>query len=334
MQVSLVGGQHMGLLVVQVLDAVFHLAQKYIGLCERIGGVLGHEPGAYQALQCAHRRPRAQLGVLAATHHLQQLHGKFDLADSAARQLHIVATLRPSCAAFGCMVADLAVQATQGVKHVVIQVAAKHKRHYHAAQLLRTTRANGLYRRHYPALEPGKTLPLAPLHMEILFERAQRNGRRARVPIGPQCQVHPEHHAVLGGVAHQGINGLDHLGKKLLVGNAATALGIAGGIAVLVIDVDQVNVAGHVEFARTQLAHADDAQLAQIPLHSAGATVLLLQHCIAVLVGLVQRQFGQFGHHPGHLAQRALLIAVQAKQSLHGQLAGHPQGCTDVKSLG
>ena len=32
LQVGLVGGQHMGLLVVQVLDAVLHLAQKHIGL--------------------------------------------------------------------------------------------------------------------------------------------------------------------------------------------------------------------------------------------------------------------------------------------------------------
>ena len=41
-QVVVLRGQHMGLLVVQVLDAVLHLAQKHIGLGQRLGCGLWH----------------------------------------------------------------------------------------------------------------------------------------------------------------------------------------------------------------------------------------------------------------------------------------------------
>ena len=51
-QVFVVGGQHMGLLIVQVLNAVLDLTQKHIGLGQRISGGGGHEVGLAQALQC------------------------------------------------------------------------------------------------------------------------------------------------------------------------------------------------------------------------------------------------------------------------------------------
>ncbi len=95
-QVVVVHRQHMGLLVVQVLDAVLDAAQELVGRGQRIGRLLRHQAGARQALQRIERGPRAQLGELAAAHHLQQLHGELDLADAAARQLHVVGALGPA----------------------------------------------------------------------------------------------------------------------------------------------------------------------------------------------------------------------------------------------
>ena len=85
LQVGVGGGQYVGLLVVQVLDAVLHLAQKNIGLRQRVGGSLGHQPCCHQPLQRVERGARAQFGELAATHHLQQLHREFNLAYAPAR---------------------------------------------------------------------------------------------------------------------------------------------------------------------------------------------------------------------------------------------------------
>ena len=74
----------MGLLVVQVLDAVLDAAQKVIGPRHGVGGVLRHQARLGDALQRVQRGPGAQFGKLAAAHHLQHLHGKFNLADAAA----------------------------------------------------------------------------------------------------------------------------------------------------------------------------------------------------------------------------------------------------------
>ena len=73
----------MGLLVVQVLDAVLDLAQKAIGCAERFHRRAGHQAGTAQARQGVQRGTRAQLGELPTAHHLQQLHGEFDFPNTA-----------------------------------------------------------------------------------------------------------------------------------------------------------------------------------------------------------------------------------------------------------
>jgi hypothetical protein len=80
-----------------------------------------------QPLQAAQRAARAQLGELAAAHHLQKLHDELDFADAATRQLDVVGAFRPTGAASHRMLADLAVQHAQRIKHPVVQVAPKHK---------------------------------------------------------------------------------------------------------------------------------------------------------------------------------------------------------------
>ena len=138
-QVIVARGQHMGLLVVQVLDAVLDVAQKFISARQRIGGVLRHQAGAGHALQGAHGGAHAQLGKLTAAHHLQELHGEFDFTYAATRELDVIGALGVTGAAALGLLANLPVQAAQGVKHVVVQVAPEHKRQHHGAQILNRT---------------------------------------------------------------------------------------------------------------------------------------------------------------------------------------------------
>ena len=133
-QVVVARRQHMGLLVVQVLDAVFHTPQKNVGPGQRIRHVLQHQSGMGQALQGTDRGARAQLGELPATHHLQQLHRELNLANAASRHLHVVGALGVASTALGGVFTDLSVQYAQGVKHAVVQVAPEHERQYRAAQ--------------------------------------------------------------------------------------------------------------------------------------------------------------------------------------------------------
>ena len=173
LQIGLIGGQHMGLLIVQVLDAVLHLAQKNIGLGQLERRVGRQQPRRGQALQRAERGAGAQLRKLSAPHHLQQLHDELELADAAARQLYVVGTLRVGGAALGGVFADLAVQDAQRIEHAVVQVAAKNKGRDQRAQCAGAGRADGRLRRDHPRLEPGQALPLAALALKIIFQRAQ-----------------------------------------------------------------------------------------------------------------------------------------------------------------
>ena len=126
-QVIVARGQHMGLLVVQILDAVLHATQKNIGPRQSIGRILRHQPGIGQALKGTDRGARAQLGELPAAYHLQQLHGELNFADAAARHLHIVGALGVAGTALGRVLADLPMQRAQRVKHTVVQVTPENK---------------------------------------------------------------------------------------------------------------------------------------------------------------------------------------------------------------
>ncbi len=324
-QVVVARGQDVGLLVVQVLDAVLHAAQKDVGACQGVGGLRRHEPGGCQARQCVQRGAAAQFGELPAAHHLQQLHGELDFADAAAREFDVVGALGVARATLGGVFADLAVQAAQRLEHVVVQVAPEHKGQHHAAQGLHGRAANAVAGRHHAALEPGKALPFAALHLQVFLQRRQRNSRRPRVAVGPQRQVHAEHAAVLGGVAHCGVDEPGHAGKVFGVGDASAPVGRAAGLAVVLVYVDQVDVTGHVELARAQLAHADDPELHRLPFGAAGVAVAAVQFRTRLAAGLVERDFGQFGGGLGDGVQRRLGAAVQLDEPCHHQLAQDAQ---------
>ncbi|MPM43080.1 hypothetical protein SDC9_89753 [bioreactor metagenome] len=161
-----------------------------------------------------------------------------------------------SGAALGRVVADLAVQRAQGIEHVVVQIAAEHEGQHHAAQGLHVGRGQAGARRHHAALEPREALPLATMHQQVFLQRRQRHGWRAGVAIGAQRQVDAEHEAVLRGVAHQAVDGLDGAREVFVVGQLAAPVRQACGFAVVFVDVDEVDVAGDIQLARAQLAHA------------------------------------------------------------------------------
>ena len=119
-QIRIGSGQDVGLLIVQVLDAVLHLAQKHVGIAHGIGCGLRHQSCPHQALQGALGGAGAQLGELTATHHLQELYGKFDFANAPAREFDIVGALGLARTAFVGVVAYLAVQDAQGIKNAVV----------------------------------------------------------------------------------------------------------------------------------------------------------------------------------------------------------------------
>ena len=150
-------------------------------------------------------------GVLAAAHDLEELSAEFDLADAAAAELDVeagvVAALAPasrSCAASSRIRSCSLDERREGG---VVEVAAEDERRDHLHQRLfvgpRSRPRSQAGVGDDPRLEPGEALPFAALLVEVLLEHAQRADQRARVAVGPQAGVDPEHEAVGGRLRQQ-----------------------------------------------------------------------------------------------------------------------------------
>ena len=329
-QVVVVAGQQVGLLVVQVLDAVLHLAQERIARGQLGGGVGLHQAGLHQSLQATQGAAGADFGKLAASHHQHQLHDELNLANATARQLHIVGALGPAGGAALCFVTDLAVQLAQPFKDAVVQVAAVNKGRDQRTQGQRPAAGDCAARRHHAALEPGKALPLAALDLEVLFQHGQAGHRRARVAVGAQRQIDTKHKPVVGGLADQCVQALGHPRKVLVHAGGAGAVGAACGLAVFFVDVDQVDVGRHIELACTELAHAHDPEVHALALGVEWRAVAGVGFCLSLRQRQLQRDLGQMGHASGDLVQRGAGLHVQHGQAFQHQLARHAQRAGQV----
>ena len=84
-----VGRHRVDLPLVLELHDVLDAAQEPVGVVEA-GGVGGVDvAAAAQVLERGERAARAELGVDAAVHELEQLHGELDVADAAGPVLHV-----------------------------------------------------------------------------------------------------------------------------------------------------------------------------------------------------------------------------------------------------
>jgi hypothetical protein len=99
----------------------------------------------------------------------------------------------------------------------------------------------------------------------------------------------------------------------------------AVGLAVVLVDVDQVDVRRDIELAGAELAHAHDPEVDDLAGLVARQAVALVRLAAGGGQGALQRGLGQGGHGQGDVGQRRALLHVQHRQTLHHQLAGHPQ---------
>ena len=228
------------------------------------------------------------------------------------------------------MFADLAVQHAQRIEYVVVQIAAKYEWQHGAAQGAGAAVQHAVGWRNHAAFEPGKTFPLTALHVEIFLQSRQRDRGRAGVPVGPQCEIHPEHKTMLRGVADQAVDLAHRLAKVFVVGQAVATLRIARGLAIAVIDVDEIDVTGDVEFTRAEFAHSDNPQPGALAVVGTGSAMGRIEHNLHMGPGAVQREAGQRGHRLRDVMQRLVLVTVAHQQALQHQLAQDAQARTQI----
>jgi hypothetical protein len=102
------------------------------------------------------------------------------------------------------------------------------------------------------------------------------------------------------------------------------------GRAVFLVDVDQVDVGGDVEFARAELAHADDPELDRLAGRVARHAVAPVQVAPRLGQGAVERDLGEVGHRDRHVLHRRLPLDVEHGQALEHELARHAQGAGEA----
>ena len=104
---------------------------------------------------------------------------------------------------------------------------------------------------------------------------------------------------MLGGVAHQSKDGLDGSAEVFLYGDLAQTFGIASCLTILVIDIDEIDVARDIEFSRTQLAHAHHPKLGFLAVGQHGRAMPCIKVMKCLLAGLIQRQLCQMRDRGG-----------------------------------
>ncbi len=120
--IGVIGRQHVGLRVVEVLQAVLDAAQKIVG-----GGQLAHRFGGKEAVvsqQLQHLQGRLDLQrrIAAAADQLEHLGDELDLADAAGAELDVVGLVL-----LRHFAADLRMQFAHGVDGAEVEVLAKYE---------------------------------------------------------------------------------------------------------------------------------------------------------------------------------------------------------------
>jgi hypothetical protein len=240
------GRQHVGLGVVEVLQAVLDAAQEVVGggqLGHRLGGrmpLLGQQPQHLQRrldLQRRSRPPRISWNTW-AMNSISRMPPGPSLTLSA---LSFFATSWRICACSSRM--------------ALMAPKSRYLRKTKGRRIASSSSQRA--RRQRPRLDPGVALPLAALGDEVVFQHVEGTDQRAGIAVGPQAHVDAEHLAVLGDVGDGVDQGAAQAGEVFEIGNRSGAI----GVAVLGIDEDQVDVRRDIELAPAQLAHADHDQL-------------------------------------------------------------------------
>ena len=213
--------------VVAILQPVLEVAEEGIGIAK-----LGHrgrrqQSARRQRSQRRQRPARAQRRLAPASYQLQGLDDEFDLAYAAGSELDVGrVVLAPALAP------DLAVNIAQAAVGVVVEIFSKHER------LDQPLERVGLVPGQRSRLQPGIALPGPPLGDQIRFQRHERRAKGARVAIGSQPHVDPEHESVRRRFVKRGDDPAAETFEEFLIGERLASV----ARACLGVDEHQVDV--------------------------------------------------------------------------------------------
>ncbi len=319
-----VGREGVGLAVSHHLQPVLDGAQEAVGGQQVVGGGTREVAGGDQRLECARGGGFAQRRVPAAPDELHGLGGELDSADAALPQLHIVPGearhgVRVVGQRGGVVVVHAALHGADVGNGGEIEVAAPDEGADLAQEPLpqRAVAGDGA------GLDHGGAFPVLTHAFVVGERRRQADGGRGGRRVGPEAQIRAEHVAVRIPRLHKGTNiprySCEHLAEPCCV----------SGMPIGVVDQDEVDIAGIIQLARAQLAHAEHHQAA-LGQQAAPARHMQRAACRRSTQGeaeaRVQRGLGEGGERLGNLLQRPHAADIGQRRRQGDPALGLAQG--------
>ncbi len=314
-------GQTIGLLILPGLEAIFHAPQKDIGRVELLDGVGGQEAALPQQPQDRADGANLQLGIAPPAHELEGLADKLDLPDATRPQLDVV---RHALALE--LLGDHGLHVADGFDGAKVQIAAIDEGPQQGRELFRLVPGTG----HHPRLDHGVALPLPRLVLIVVLHGGKAHGQGTGVAKGSQTGIHAEDEAIDGGRVQGPHQTLPQPDKELLVSQRSGAIDLPR----LRIGQDEVDVRGHIEFPRPQLAHADDQQPLRLALSIAGGPQFRPRPGLGQIQGLIDAHIRQFTEILQGLLQGGGPAQVPPDEAQHLAAAKEAQAMLEAHVIG
>ena len=171
--IEIIARQSLRLLIINALQQVFQTAQEQVGFAQRLRVGVGQQIQRFNRRQRRQQRPALQRRLTSAANQLEDLHNKFDFANTTGAELDVV--FQPPTAYFA---GDHPFHVTQRLDHAEINVTAEHKRPQHRAQL---AGIDPVVVPHDPRFNHRVAFPVAPLLLVIIFQRRKAQHQRTAV---------------------------------------------------------------------------------------------------------------------------------------------------------
>ena len=236
-----------GLAVVRHLQPVLDGAVEGVGLHQLVHRLAAHMAGGDEPVEGLPRAAHAERRVAPTPDELLSLREEFDLADATAPELDVVPGDGDLAAA--AMGVDLALDRADVLDGGKVEMAAPDE----GLQPVQEARSGLDIAGHGLRLDHGGAFPVLAGGRVIGLGSADREGGRGRAGVRAQPQVGAEHIAVCRPLVHDRDQVAGEPGEDLLQPVAARV-----GRDLLVEEDDDVDVAGIVQLAGAELAHAED----------------------------------------------------------------------------
>ena len=249
----------MRLKIEQDLKPVLDLAQKTVVLLEDRPLLVNQAAAVLQLRDRFQGIAGAQGGQVAAVEELEELNHELNVADAPVSGLHVPrigpVAVRP--------LLDAALQRADAADVRAAQVAAINP----GPQGLEELFAQGPVAGRDAGLDVRLPLPGAPAEVVVMQGAGNADHDGAALAVGPQTEIDPVGRAQFGGFGQQPHHLLRQAFEELHVGDRPLG-GV--GLAVRVVEEDQIDVAGIVQLDAAQFAQRQDDETGRVSVRTAG----------------------------------------------------------------